>query len=63
MSTIKFAKVLSLGLWFGHMRPHQKKVSHNLKNFWTAREKETTIGRMFYPLSAQGKCFNLATLG
>ena len=39
-------------------RPHQKKVSYSLKNFWAARE--TTLGRMFYPLFAQGKCFNLA---
>ena len=39
-------------------RPHRKKVSYSLKNFWAARE--TTLGRMFYPLSAQGKCFNLA---
>ena len=50
--------ILRLGFFLVRKRPNRKKVSYNLKNFWAARE--ITLGRMFYPLSAQGKCFNLA---
>ena len=48
-------------LWYGRKRPYRKKVSLRMKKFWPGREKPSED--MFYPLSGQENCFNLATLG